>query len=141
MPAQPTISKAWGSIRPVFVTMHLQPMSYEKYPSYYSRYPISALFFTILFVFDYSITLANAATCYWPNGEAKSLTGTVSCNSTGQYSACCMAGDECTTNGLCKAPSDGNINWYWRQTCTDPTWQSDACPKYCNSPDNGSSAS
>jgi hypothetical protein len=71
----------------------------------------------------------SAETCYLPNGSA--IGGLRVCDPSAPASACCALGDECTTNGFCKAGNDGDNNWLWRGTCTDKTWESDSCPKYC----------
>lgn len=71
----------------------------------------------------------NAETCYLPDGSA--IGGVRVCDPSAPASACCAPGDECTTNGLCKAGNDGDNNWLWRGGCTDKSWESDSCPKYC----------
>jgi hypothetical protein len=76
------------------------------------------------------VALINAETCYLPDGS--SLGGGLRvCDPSAPASACCASGDECTTNGFCKAGNDGDNNWLWRGGCTDKTWESDSCPKYC----------
>ena len=84
----------------------------------------------LLFLFG----LANAASqCYHPNGNPSTEVDTWQvCDPDAEHSACCAVGDECLTNGLCRnAASPANKNDYWRDLCTDPTWESDACPKFC----------
>ena len=72
----------------------------------------------------------SAEECYLPDGS--SLGGGLRvCDPSAPASACCASGDECTTNGFCKAGNDGDNNWLWRGGCTDKTWESDSCPKYC----------
>jgi hypothetical protein len=68
------------------------------------------------------------ASCYLPSGAEQDG---VRCSSDTEHSACCFSGNECFTNGLCKDPYDAPINKYWRYGCTDPSWQSPDCPKYC----------
>jgi hypothetical protein len=61
----------------------------------------------------------------------------IPCNSTGaavgQHTSCCAPGDICLTNGLCQSQGDNNrkANLFWRNGCTDPTWNDPACPKHC----------
>lgn len=78
--------------------------------------------------------------CFFPNGTQYTDKKFTPCNLTAVannagHSACCAVGDLCLTNGMCRNPSDDsnsrNDNWYWREGCTDPTFQDDACPRYC----------
>lgn len=74
--------------------------------------------------------------CYWPDGSvadglyACGLADNVRPNGARQ---CCGIGDMCTTNGLCKSPAGYNAieSTYRRMACTDKSWESNACPKYC----------
>ncbi|KAI5366674.1 hypothetical protein Slin14017_G043140 [Septoria linicola] len=70
-------------------------------------------------------------TCYYPDGTASPNTNLTICKLDAKFSACCGSGDMCTTNGFCKAPSDRNNNFYWRDHCTDPTFNAPNCPKRC----------
>ena len=38
--------------------------------------------------------------------------------------------DSCEKNGLCGNAKIGD-NTFWRESCTDPTWQSESCLKLC----------
>lgn len=68
--------------------------------------------------------------CYFPNGTMDN--NYVACDTNAPNSACCASTDECLTNGLCRpVNSTGEANDYWRDLCTDQTWESDACPKFC----------
>ncbi|KAI9780835.1 MAG: hypothetical protein M1839_006462 [Geoglossum umbratile] len=76
------------------------------------------------------LVAAQTQQCYYPNGAvAKDYTYAV-CNSTTTQSACCIPseGDVCLSNDLCYWPSG---NYPFRGACTDKSWTSDACPKYC----------
>ncbi|KAF2452578.1 hypothetical protein BDY21DRAFT_367724 [Lineolata rhizophorae] len=81
-----------------------------------------------------------AQACYFPDGSTSDTTDWFVCNSTADHSHCCVLGDECLTNGLCKGSLEGNINRYWRESCTDPAWRSSACPSFCNTNDTHSDA-
>ncbi|KAK4610149.1 hypothetical protein CLAFUW4_20107 [Fulvia fulva] len=75
--------------------------------------------------------------CYNPDGSL--VTDQVyACRAGDSESHCCPRGMMCTTNSLCKAPEDANNTQYWRASCTDPTWNSSACPKYCTNGTNDS---
>jgi hypothetical protein len=87
------------------------------------HYGLSMLFMPAL------ITYVCATTCYLPDGSA--IGGLRTCNPSAPASACCAGTDECTSAGLCKAGNDGDNNWMWRGPCTDKTWQSEDCPRYC----------
>ena len=72
------------------------------------------------------------ADCFRPNGTDRndgiSPPSYVSCSTTTQFSMCCRtaSGDECRNDGLCL--KNGQL---WRESCTDPTWKSEACIKLC----------
>jgi len=38
--------------------------------------------------------------------------------------------DNCVKNGLCGNKGIGNTS-FWRESCTDHTWQSESCLKLC----------
>lgn len=46
------------------------------------------------------------------------------------HSMCCntQPGDQCRDDGLCLNP---RLGFLWRESCTDPTWQSPRCLKLC----------
>ncbi|KAF2724067.1 hypothetical protein K431DRAFT_344202 [Polychaeton citri CBS 116435] len=67
--------------------------------------------------------------CYYPNGTEAS--GFIPIDGDAEVSACCSPYDLFTNIGLCKSPFDGGNNWYWRNTCTDRSWNSSSCPQYC----------
>ncbi|QDS73167.1 hypothetical protein FKW77_002191 [Venturia effusa] len=71
-------------------------------------------------------------TCYWPDGTTAANQSV--CGS-GSQSACCPIGTECTSNGLCY-----DLGYLKRGSCTDKTWGSSACPKYCNADDGSKNA-
>ena len=79
-----------------------------------------------------SLAVSSDATCYYPNGKANMELGAyVVCNTTADVSACCAPDDECTSNGFCRLKTAPDFGGYWRNLCTDQTWQSDSCPQYC----------
>jgi hypothetical protein len=99
---------------------------------------------TILHILSAIITIRYAsATCYFPNGTANSDPAFQPCNTTtGAQSMCCATNrpgyalDICLTNGLCQNPcnADGDCGAesggrFWRESCTDPTWNSLYCLK------------
>ncbi|KAH4227188.1 hypothetical protein HBH98_187680 [Parastagonospora nodorum] len=61
----------------------------------------------------------------------------IPCNATaaanGENTACCAPGDNCLSNGMCQSQLDNKrkANIFWRNGCTDPTWNDPACPKHC----------
>ncbi|KAF2122043.1 hypothetical protein BDV96DRAFT_136726 [Lophiotrema nucula] len=85
--------------------------------------------------------MSTQATCYSYDGRAynkpRDTRHYVPCSPSavekGQHSSCCRIGDACMTNGLCLAPSNKRDGWnyYWRDGCTDSTFQDPACPNYC----------
>ncbi|KAN0074210.1 hypothetical protein V8E54_008147 [Elaphomyces granulatus] len=68
---------------------------------------------------------ALAATCYNSNGSVASTN--TPCTS-GNNTFCCSDDYTCLSNGLCLW-DDGT---FWLGTCTDQTWTSSACPKFCS---------
>jgi hypothetical protein len=76
--------------------------------------------------------------CYGIDGTPyATLDRYIPCNATsvatGGHTSCCAPSDKCLTNGFCQNPYDNQIkaNIFWRNGCTDPTWNDPACPKYC----------
>jgi hypothetical protein len=77
--------------------------------------------------------------CYDYNGvQYNNSRIKIPCNTTaienGKHSACCAPDDLCLTNGMCRNQGDDQIgkNYYWREGCTDATFEDSACPQYCN---------
>ena len=63
--------------------------------------------------------------CYNPDQIAQSY---VPCDTTsGEHSACCASGDQCTVNGYCF----GSAGYMYRGGCTDINWQSPNCAPRC----------
>jgi hypothetical protein len=90
----------------------------------------------IAFICLYTITVS--ANCFVPDGTPR-LQGIdysyLPCNTSTEFSMCCAwnrtsDADQCLQNGLCYNP-DGN--YYWRESCTDPTWTSEFCSPLCRS--------
>ncbi|KAK0659672.1 hypothetical protein DIS24_g3870 [Lasiodiplodia hormozganensis] len=63
-------------------------------------------------------------TCYYPDGNT--ISDDVPCDSSAEQSACCGSGATCMMNGLCL-----NYGLFSRGSCTDSSWESDACPQQC----------
>lgn len=78
------------------------------------------------------LTAASYATarCYFPDGtlDTKSFVCNTTAVDSGGSSACCSAGDDCYDSGTCYQGWSGIA---YRNTCTDPTWKSAACPQFC----------
>ena len=82
-----------------------------------------------------------SATCYWPNHTIHADETYQTCGngiSSDSFSMCCAiqgrsstGHDTCNKNGLCS--NQGNIgnSSFWRESCTDMTWQSESCLKLC----------
>ena len=74
-------------------------------------------------------TAQSGPSCYSPD---RTLTEQDSpCDLSSEESACCNRNDICLDNHLCLPQSSPLRNIIYRGTCTDSSWQSDACPKYC----------
>ena len=74
------------------------------------------------------LTLAKRQ-CYFPDGSVDS--SSTPCDTSSDNSACCGPGNACLSNGYCFTYVDTMLG-LGRQSCTDKTWQSDACPSNCN---------
>jgi len=83
------------------------------------------LSFSVAFV-SLAVPAAAASQCFYPDGVTIEPNHTP-CNTTVTNSACCLPQDSCTGNGLCL----GTTNFNYRGSCTDKTWQSNACPQTC----------
>jgi hypothetical protein len=87
--------------------------------------------------------------CYTRNGTPITDAAYQPCNNSTTHSACCginhsgaghtgIADDTCESNGLCAnfeafTGDNEGMKMYWRQGCTDPTWQSEYClGQVCN---------
>ena len=73
------------------------------------------------------------ALCYDTNGVV--LINDTACSPDLEHSFCCGTYFACLDTGLCSnmntwglTGGNGNLQ---RATCTDPTWQSAQCPKFC----------
>jgi hypothetical protein len=77
-----------------------------------------------------------AAFCYNPDGSQVTDLSFQPCNQvSGTVSMCCGTNhtggidpDVCQPNGLCKNTGD---NIQWRESCTDASWKSPYCLKFC----------
>ena len=80
------------------------------------------------------------ASCYFANHTVNPSDQYQSCGngvSSDNYSMCCAiqgrpdgTNDICEKDGLCASeliPTDE----FWRESCTDPLWQSESCLKLC----------
>jgi len=78
------------------------------------------------------------ATCYQRNGTEISSQDYQPCTSSaGATSMCCatsrLNADLCLPSGLCVGGADtAGGRLFWRESCTDPTWQDPACLKICD---------
>lgn len=76
----------------------------------------------------------DAPACYLFNGTATS-DEIQPCGGTPGHSACCPLGWACLSNGICMAPDDDPSNLadatIYRVACTDSSWASLNCPRWC----------
>ncbi|EMF09287.1 uncharacterized protein SEPMUDRAFT_151370 [Sphaerulina musiva SO2202] len=77
------------------------------------------------------ITCCTGQQCYFPGGTESDHTP---CASNGSPSACCASSAFCLENGLCL--EQGILT---RGSCTDKTWESEACAGYCRQESPGGS--
>ena len=98
-------------------------------------YSAFSVFATLL-----SFIRLTTAGCYWPDRTDRNIAYDTLYNlsqttenyqpcpaNPGQsYSMCCASWNECTSNGLCYDPTN---KLYWRESCSDISWESSACIK------------
>ena len=70
------------------------------------------------------------ALCYYPNGQ---VSDDLECIPTAPETACCGRGSTCLSNGVCESTNSSDIASYFRGSCTDSTWISTLCPRFCQS--------
>ena len=104
---------------------------YEQKPAEASTSTSSLALIMSILLFMSICFLINAMTvdaqqCYLPNGS-KSPDTPCRPQSSDQASACCRSTDICLDNSLCLAQTGYAL--LTRGSCTDPTWQSDECPR------------
>lgn len=68
--------------------------------------------------------------CWYPDGMTQSQDKP--CNASAAASSCCNEDDMCLDNGLCL-----HFGIISRGSCTDKTWTSDSCPRYCTDQPSG----
>ena len=88
------------------------------------------IFINLWIVFLGIVVMADAQTCYYPDGSVASADSP--CHSPSikdGASACCNSVDICLNNGLCLSQSGGEM--ISRGSCTDQSWQSIECSQYC----------
>jgi hypothetical protein len=101
------------------------------------RNPSISRCFSLLTIFNFHAAIL-AQSCYNPPTSA-GQNGTLqpsfytTCNVNQAVSMCCRTQEEggdpadvCLSSGLC-SNTQGNTTTYWRESCTDPTWESPYC--------------
>lgn len=97
---------------------------------------------TLLSILILSLVGHSSAACYTPEGLDRNVMFDASdgylyapCDNVAAVSMCCAIGpgrvaagnaDNCIPGGLCY---NERANLYWRESCTDPTWEDPACMK------------
>jgi hypothetical protein len=85
--------------------------------------------FLIVILTSYALsTRAEVPLCFYPDGSQAQSDH--ACNLTAEVSFCCAIGDNCLDNKLCVTKSD-DPQPYNRGSCTDKTWNSPECPRFC----------
>jgi hypothetical protein len=119
---------------PLKSQLHLRS-SFLSLPAMFTSIPFTLLI--IIYIRYILPTKAEVPSCFYPNeGRAE---GDYACNLTAEVSFCCAVGYSCLDNKICTGSGD-DIQPYNRGSCTDQTWNSPACPQFCQdfSPDGGS---
>lgn len=105
---------------------------------------MALLLFSLLlpFLLFASFSTPATATCYFPNRTAQLSPEYQPCGSgspADAFTMCCAnnrtngnPNDTCEKNGMCHYVDLANgANQTWRESCTDPTWKSPNCVKFC----------
>ena len=91
----------------------------------------SSYAFVLIQIFILSVA---ANSCYFPEGDVGA--NDLACFPLQEFSFCCGPGYACLENKLCMntpEASDGlSPGSLIRGSCTDPTYDSSACPPFCN---------
>ena len=103
--------------------------------------PIYSLIYRVLVLVVLVASETNIKPCYTPMGESRNKQFNVSngffyapCDNIKEHSMCCAIGygkdiskaDSCRPDGLCY---NQGADVYWRESCTDPTWEHPSCIK------------
>jgi len=68
--------------------------------------------------------------CYYgPGAGFRGPSNLVACNSSAEFSPCCLSGDTCLTGNACYNYASGNVYQYG---CTDLNYEDESCPRKCN---------
>jgi hypothetical protein len=115
----------------------------EQQPCYSpSQLPIPSSRYFIVFMLNLDLMSSNSRNCYSRNGTQIDDVAYQPCSSdSSRDSVCCgtnhqgaghtnVANDVCDPNGLCQNfeafdGTNAGVKVWWRQGCTDPTWQSE----------------
>lgn len=101
---------------------------------------LKELLFFVVFSF-FATTFA--VDCWNPNGSNRNEDSDVPegsifyqpCSLVTKFSMCCRSpqngGDSCLENGLCQGYNGEGSQPIWRESCTDPTWNSPYCLNFC----------
>ncbi|KXH68886.1 hypothetical protein CSAL01_02548 [Colletotrichum salicis] len=93
---------------------------------------LSQMQLRVYFVISLLEILAAGQTCYWPNGVPNDVVKPCPIAAGTEAAACCFEDHYCLTNGLRFEPLTLTM---YRGACTDETFQSSGCPKYCDKSD------
>lgn len=109
-------------------------------------YPFPSVLFPLLFlttlILLFSLFSSVRAQCYYPNGTLEPSPVYQPCGSgsgSDTFTMCCASNgtngapaDKCLNNGLCSyIDLATGTNQTWRESCTDPSWRSPSCVKFC----------
>jgi hypothetical protein len=135
-----TVHTAFGRL----VDLLLSSKHFSKQPVTRSHLNLLFLhFFTtmrrVIIAVLFSISSSFAAICYSTAGQVLDPTSYFPCDNTTVFSSCCLLyqqnggpGDVCTSAGLCLR-QDTMPGFFYQDGCTDKSWASTYCPKFCMS--------
>ncbi|KAL8381945.1 hypothetical protein RB595_005956 [Gaeumannomyces hyphopodioides] len=101
------------------------PNTFPLWVDLMQTFLLSVLFVRAVVVLGQQGQQNNNTQCFFPGGKVHEKG--IACGS-GAASSCCEPSQTCLSNGLCWNPASNQVA---RVSCTDKTWNSDLCPRWC----------
>lgn len=130
----------------IFLNIVALSLSFDSASTRMRPWTAVAVHFDLLFILLHHARFIACRDCYDMDGRV--MPGDIACHAGLEHSFCCGSMWTCLTQGICSdlnttdsAISGTAIPALQRATCTDPTWSTDQCPKFCPTSKQASSPS